>query len=774
MKDLTKQECARMFTGKDSWQTWSDEEKGIPGVRMSDGPVGLRIETGGGLGFRTSKPAVVYPAEALLACSWDEDLLYRIGTALAEECRAEGVQVLLGPGVNHKRDPRCGRNFEYFSEDPLLSARLGAAYIRGLQDHGVGCSLKHYAANSREKGRMVQDSIVDERALREIYLRQFEEIIRRADPWTIMCAYNKLNGTYCTENSILMQELARREWGFNGIFISDWGAVSDPVRALHNGLNLEMPGGGHGTADALMDAEKQGVISEAELRENAAKILELADKTKTEQQPADLEAHLALAQEAAEKSAVLMKNSGLLPLKKDMKVLLAGTFAKQPRMQGAGSSRVNAVSADDLVSVFEQAGISFSYAKGYHISTDTVDPVLEEQAKRMAVSADAVIIAAGLPEGHEAEGYDRLTLDMPECQNHLIEAVSAVNANTVVLLECGAPVRMPWLDHVSAVLCMYLAGGRGSHAAYRLLYGLADPCGKLAETWPLRTEDLPAYGYFDSSMLQSEYRESIFTGYRYYDTAGQRVCFPFGWGLSYTSFEYSGLQAEVHGDAVTISVTVTNTGTRNGRETVLFRWSLPESRIMRPARELLGFAAVDLKPGESRTVQITADRERFAYWDVQEDRWMIEKGSYVIACAPCGGACVSTRIELDGTETPYSDIGRDYLEPMISRNAFEGVLRHAVPAVRPARPFTRDTTIEELKECFLGRRLNRIINRYLRRHPMADIRASMILEAPLRNMLMAGSSRITWKTVDAAAYLLNGHYFRGIPRILKSLRRKQR
>ena len=771
---LSAREKAKLSVGKDNWTT--QEMEGVPSIRVSDGPGGLRIEAKTGLGFNESHPAVCHPTASLLACSFDRELLYELGEMLAEECQAQGVSVLLGPGVNHKRSPLCGRNFEYYSEDPVLSGELGAAYVKGLQDHGVGTSVKHFAGNSREKGRLICDSVIDERALREIYLKQFEIIVRKAHPWTIMAAYNMLNGTYCTENAKLLRETARKEWGFDGVFVSDWGAVSDPVRSVKNGLNLEMPGGDHGTSDAILNAMEDGIITPEELDESAGYMLKLIEKgAQLKRRRFDLKQHLDFSQKAAEQSAVLLKNEGVLPLKADQKIALIGAFAKHPRFQGAGSSQINAVGADCLYDVFEEEKIPFTYTQGYETNTDRVRPSLIREAAHLASHADAAVLVIGLPERHEAEGYDRHDLDLPENQNALVEAVCAVQKNVIVVLQCGAPVILPWRDNVQGILCMYLSGGRGGHALYRLLYGKANPSGHLAETWPLRLEDTPSCRYFDDDILQAQYRESIFTGYRYYDTLRIGCAYPFGYGLSYTHFSCERMIVALNGENAEIKVQVRNDGNCSGRAVLQLYTGMRDSRICRPDKELKDFSSVLLNAGEKKEVIFTLPLQSLAFFDTKRNAWIVEEGTYRFMIGDSvENILLEEELSVAGETDVHADLKKEYLQTgpeglYVSDRDFETVLGREIPSVAKILPVGRNTAIADLEDTRIGRYVHRAVKHLLKNNSLKDVSESMIWEAPVR-MLLMGSRRFTWETVDGAAELLNGHLIRGIRRIRKSLK----
>lgn len=774
MADELDEKSLRLFCGQDNWHTLKDPGSGIRSLVLSDGPNGLRIEQETGIGFLPSKEAVCYPAASLIACSFDRDLLKAQGDMLALDCLEEGVDVLLGPGVNHKRSPLCGRNFEYYSEDPILSSELAIAYINGVQARGIGTSLKHYAANSREKGRLVQDSIVDERTLHELYLRQFERVMKTAGPWSVMAAYNKLNGTHCTENRYLLKELARDKWGYRGIFVSDWGAVHDPAVSVKNGLNLQMPGGHRGIAVRLKKALAENRITETEVRENLACLKAglhaLHPEEKTEY---DLKAHLDFARQAAEKSAVLLKNEDILPLKKTAGIALIGAFAKHPRYQGTGSSRVNAIQVDSVHAAMEAAGYDFTYAEGYHPELDISDLVLVQQALLAAKEADTVIVVAGLPDRYEAEGYDRRDMSMPENQNHLIRELARVNPNIVVVLQCGAPVEMPWLDQVKGLLYMGLSGCQGGAAAVNLLGGKVNPSGRLAETWPLKLADTPCYRYFDDDLHMAEYREAIFSGYRYYTSMQVPVCYPFGYGLSYTAFSYDRMDVRQEDDAVLVTVQLTNTGDRPGREIVQIYAGMPESRIVRPRRELKGFAAIDLKPQESGEVTIRIPLADLAYYDVQRKDWAVEAGTYTFAaCASAAEIRLQAGMEIAGITDPFSRLAEDYIQyedgsVAVDRIAFEQLVGHPVPRWH-RQDFDVDTTVDDLAVTGLGRRLHRLIRRILKKDKWRHVEGSMVFEAPVRMLFML-SQKVTWDTLDVVLDMFRHGFFRNLHKLRRTL-----
>lgn len=615
IKKLTLGEKIDLCEGADYWRTRAFEERGIPPVMMCDGPHGLRKQPMGtdNLGINSSVPAVCFPTSAASACSWDRKLLSEIGKAIGEEARANGVSLVLGPGLNIKRNPLCGRNFEYFSEDPYASGELAAAYVKGMQSTGVGACLKHFAANSQEHKRFSSNSVIDERTLREIYLAGFETAVKKSKPAALMNSYNKLNGEHTGDSEKLLREILRDEWGFDGMVVTDWGAMNDRVKGMKAGCDLMMPGGSRYGKKKVIEAVKNGGLSEEEVDFCAKNVLRFVQKaSEIKPQPCDMQAHHELARRAAIESAVLMKNGGALPIKG--KACIIGYMAKKLRYQGVGSSHINPYKLTNPADIFD-----YPYVDGYNEDGNTNDGLIAE-AVRMAKSVDTPVIFAGLTDKYEAEGFDREHMKMPGGMNRLIDAVAEVNSNTAVVLMCGSPVEMPWADKVNAILYMALPGEAGAEAIKDLIEGNANPCGRLSDTWPLSYDDVATkeiYGEKDA-----EYREGIFVGYRYYESAGVPVRYKFGHGLSYTSFEYSNLEIE----SGKLSVTVKNVGEMAGGEVVLMFVEPPKSDIIRPCRELKGFEKVFLKAGEEKKLSFELSDRCFAVWN--DGAWRIPEGKY--------------------------------------------------------------------------------------------------------------------------------------------------
>lgn len=661
VNELTLEEKASLCSGADFWHTKAIDRLNIPAAMVSDGPHGIRKQESlaDHMGVAESIKAIGFPTASAMACSFDRDLLHKVGDALGEECVAEDLAVLLGPGINMKRSPICGRNFEYYSEDPVVAGELGAAFVNGVQEHGVGTSLKHFAANNQEWRRMSISAEIDERTLREIYLAAFETVVKKAQPWTIMCSYNRINGVYSCENDWLLNKVLRDEWGFEGLVMTDWGAMDERVPSLKAGLDLEMPDC-HGETDKLIvKAVQSGELEEPVLDTAVERILTMVDKYLTARKgidPAsmvhplpssvergyDVAAHHALARTTAEQSAVLLKNEDILPLQKDKKIAFIGEFAKVPRIQGGGSSHINNTSVE---SALDAAGDSVSYAQGFHIDEETTDETLLQEAITLAKESDVAVIFAGLPDSFESEGFDRTHLNMPANQNELIARISEVQPNVVVVLHSGSPIAMPWLDKVAGVLQMYLAGQASGGAAVNLLFGDATPCGKLAETFPLHLEDNPSYLNFPGNREKVCYQEGVFIGYRYYDKKKMDVLFPFGYGLSYTDFTYSNMKVTVNGknaadvdviketDEIVVSADITNIGNCDGAEIVQLYIKNPVVYEIRPEKELRDFAKVFLKAGETKTVTFTLNARAFSYYETRIHDWYAESGDYEILLA---------------------------------------------------------------------------------------------------------------------------------------------
>lgn len=684
---MTLEEKASLCSGGDFWHTKAVKRLGVPAMMVSDGPHGLRKQRDEGdhLGVNDSIVAVCYPAGCASAASFDRDLLNKMGQAIGEACQAEGVGVILGPAVNIKRSPLCGRNFEYYSEDPYVAGEMAASYIKGVQSKHVGTSIKHFMANSQETRRMSSDSKMDERTMREIYMPAFEAAVKKAKPWTVMCSYNRINGTYAAENKMLLTDVLRDEWGFDGFVVSDWGAVNDRVAGVKAGLDLEMPPS-CGVNDKLIEkAVKDGSLDEAVLDRTVIRILEIVYRyveNRDEKAVFDRQAQHDFSRKVAEESLVLLKNEGVLPLKKEQKIAFIGQYAKKPRYQGGGSSHINSFKVTGAWEMAKELP-NVTFSQGYDDAEDKIDEKLVAEAVEAAKAAEVAVIFAGLPDMFESEGYDRVHMQMPISQNHLIEEVAKVQPNVVVVLHNGSPVEMPWLPRVKGVLEAYLGGEAVGEAEYRILFGEVNPSGKLAETFPHKLEDNPSYLFYIGEEDEVEYREGVFVGYRYYDKKKMDVLFPFGYGLSYTEFAYSNLKLDKKSmkdtEVLTVSADITNVGNVKGKETVqLYVWD-EESTAIRPEKELKGFEKIELAPGETKTVTFTLDARAFAYYNVQIGEFHVESGDFRICVAAS-----SRDIRLEDTvyvestrkiqrkyhlNTTFGDINKDekaakYLEPL--------------------------------------------------------------------------------------------------------------
>lgn len=673
IKEMTLEEKAGLCSGEDFWHTKAVERLGIPSVMVSDGPHGLRKQDDKGdhLGINDSIKAVCFPTACATACSFDRELLKEMGAAIGEECQAEDVSVILGPAVNIKRSPLCGRNFEYFSEDPYLAGQIAKAHIQGVQSKGIGTSIKHFAANNQEYRRMSCSSEVSEQALREIYLAAFETPVKEAAPKTVMCSYNQINGVFASEDPWLLDEVLRKEWGYQGYVMSDWGAVNDRVNGLAAGLELEMPSSGGQNDQKIVEAVQQGVLKEAVLDRAVERILNVVFDYVDNKTDAtfDMEKDHALAAKVEAESAVLLKNDGILPLKKDVNAAFIGLFAKKPRFQGGGSSHINSYKIADAVS----AAGNVTYAQGYDIKEDVVDEALEAEAVAAAKAAEVAVLFVGLPDLFESEGYDRSHMRMPECQNHLIAEVCKVQPNTVVVLHNGSPVEMPWADDVKGILEMYLGGQAVGEAAVKLLYGDANPCGHLAETIPYQLEDNPSYLNFPGDGKVVNYQEGIFVGYRYYGKKKMAVRFPFGHGLSYTTFEYSNLKLDKSQmkdtDTLTVSVAVKNTGDVAGKAVVQVYVSDQTKTSNRPVRELKNFEKVALQPGEEKTVTMTLAKRSFAYFNEEISDWYVPSGTFAVQIGKdVNDIVLEEKVELESTTVLPFVVHRNTTIGDLSRN----------------------------------------------------------------------------------------------------------
>lgn len=832
-RELTLEERAQLLAGESHWKTHAAPSADIPSLFLSDGPHGLRKQESAQdcMGIAESRPATCFPTASALACSFDPELVERVGAAIGEEARRQGVDVVLGPGVNIKRHPLCGRSFEYFSEDPVVSGELGAAMVRGIQSRGVGACLKHFAANSQEHARMVSDSVVDERTLRELYLAPFEHVVRHARPWSVMTAYNKLNGVYCSEHEWLLRDALRGEWGFDGAVVSDWGAMSSSVASVRAGLDLCMPGPRRDHARALVEAVRSGELEEGCVNEAASHIERLARRVKACQAEGSIggapalsltdeefyRAHADLAREAAAQSAVLLKNDGVLPLNPDAKVAVIGAFARMPRYQGSGSSRINPKIIDNIWYRLEQRGVAAEYTDGCDPATGDADERQLLEAETLAARSDVAVVVAGLPARYESEGFDRKLVVMPRGMRELIDRVCAANPCTVVVLQGGAPMEMPWREGPAAILLVYLSGCQGGGAAVDVLVGDVNPSGKLAETWPVdlaQTALGATYPDMDNEVL---YREGPFVGYRYYDAVDVEPAFPFGHGMSYTEFAYEGLGVKVRVDApaevpleVEVSFTLRNIGSRTGAE-VAQVYIAPTSGAVPPpcpVQWLAGFAKIELEPGEERRVVLSLDETAFRKWDASLRRWCVYPGRYEVRVASSSRDIRLTASiavgdgqwafnpeqarhrrniaeeQLMSDQAPMStpQVPEIYRHPTPgcfaqpeSAQAFAELYARPLPERPPVTPFTIDSTVSDMGACWLGRRLYRIID-WVMAEPASKMNRDqkammqeMTADMPLRSLTTSG---VPLESVKGFVSMLNGHYLTGFIYAVRNLFRK--
>ncbi len=745
---MTLEEKASLCSGLDFWHTKPVERLGIPSVMLSDGPHGLRKQAteGDHLGINDSIQAVCFPAACASAASFDKSVTERIGEAMGEACQHERVSVVLGPAVNIKRSPLCGRNFEYFSEDPFLAGEMGAALSKGVQSKNIGVSVKHFAANNQENRRMSSDSVVDERTMREIYLPAFEKIVKQVKPWTVMCSYNRINGVYACENPWYLTKILRGEWGFDGYVVSDWGAVDDRVESLKAGLDLEMPSSGGANDKRIVAAVRQGTLDEKVVDQAVGRILTVLDRYLENAKPDtpwDKEAQHALARTLAADCMVLLKNDGALPLKENERVAVIGLFAKKPRYQGGGSSHINSFRVTSLMDALE-GNPNIAYAQGYDVKNEEPDEKLIGEAVHTAKMAQTAVVVCGLPDSFESEGYDRTHLKMPRCQTELISRVAQANPNTVVVLYNGSPVEMPWLSKVSGVIEAYLGGQAVGGATADVLYGRVNPSGRLPETYPLRLEHNPSYLTYGGEKNTVVYSEGVFVGYRYYDKKKMDVLFPFGYGLSYTAFEYSDLRlsadAILDTDSLTVSVTVRNAGARAGKEVVQLYVGDRESTVFRPVRELKAFDKVYLEPGESRVVTFTLDKRAFAYYNTSIHDWYVETGAFMIEIGRSSRDIVLSK---EVTVTGTTSLPVHYTMNTIFADLMENKKAAAVIAPMLAQMGSMiGGGGEDRSETAAGA-------------VSADMLKAMLMASPLRSLMSFTAGAVSYEQIEALVDRLN-------------------
>ena len=773
VEGLSTAEKVRMVSGRDYWTTQPLPEADVPSVMVADGPHGLRKQDASAdhVGLSASLPATCFPTAVTLGSTWDVDLIERVGAALGREARAADIAVVLGPGLNIKRHLAGGRSFEYLSEDPFLSGKLAAAMVRGIQAQGVGACLKHFAVNNQESNRLIVDALVDKRTLHEIYLTGFEIAVRESEPWTVMSSYNKINGEHAGESRRLLTDILRNEWGFHGLVMTDWFATYDRPTAIAAGLDLEMPGSG-GTWDAAVSAAlADGSLAMSDLDRAATRVIDLAlrancrpDAGANAAATVDLAAHHDLARAAAAAGTVLLSNNGLLPLAPRASVALIGAFAQTPRYQGNGSSLVKPTQLDTVLeSMRALTGdeTEFTYAAGYDAATGETSDALVEEAIAAAWGKDVVVVLAGLPGRMESEGYDREHLRLPDGHNRLIEAVLGANTSTAVVLMNGAPVELPWADRAGAIIEAYLGGQAGGSALVDILTGAAEPGGRLAESFPFEASDLAADQNFPGEPTQVEYREGLNVGYRFHDTAGIAPRFPFGHGLSYTTFDFGQARLDRAGDDYTVTVAVTNTGRRAGSDVVQVYVRDVEASVPRPHQELKGFAKVWLKPGESQDVAITLDRRAFALYDASAADWLVEAGDFEILVGASSRDIRSRAV--------VKVESRDRITPVVAAAGavatdaeFVALRGLPTPTPRPLLPFHRDSTLEHLRLTLLGRLLSGSIVRGAKRAMGGEddpdsqaVMSAMLQQMPLRGVSMGSGGRFSLRSLDRVIRTIN-------------------
>jgi beta-glucosidase len=781
---LTLEEKCALLQGATTFGGWPNERAGIPSIQFSDGPNGVRHQAGAAdhLGLNGSEPATCFPCAVTVANTWDEALTERLGAAMGAEAASQGVEVLLGPGLCIKRNPLCGRNFEYFSEDPLVAGKMAAAYVRGIQSTGIAACPKHFAVNSQETRRQASDSIVDERTLREIYLRAFEIVVRESSPKTIMSSYNLVNGTYANENEHLLKEVLRDDWGFDGAVVTDWGGSNDHAAGVVAGSTFEMPAPGLGSVRELLAAVSTGTLSESDIDERIDEVIELAQAVHPAVLAApstfDVDAHHALAREAAAEGCVLLKNeevadgSPLLPLAAGTRVALIGDFAQTPRYQGAGSSAVNSTKVDSLLGAIAETGLEFvGYEQGFERHGGQ-NQQLKEAALSLAHSADVVVMALALDEIAESEGADRTGMALSENQTGLLHAVAEVNPNVVVLLSCGSCVESDWMGDARSVLYCALGGQAGAGAALDVVCGKKCPCGKLAETWPKRLADVPSSASFPSDKKQSQYREGIYVGYRYFDTAGAEVAFPFGFGLSYTTFAYGNLEASERD----VTFTVTNTGSVAGAEVAQLYIAKPEHEVFRAEQALAGFARVELSPGESKVVTIPLTGDSFAYFNVATDAWEVEGGEYELRVAASSrDVRLTAKITVAGTDAANPYEGRDVsvydTADVLSVNdaSFEALLGRKIPEEGAA--IGRNMCFRDLNRgrspiFWLVWLVLKGIKSQADRSGKPNLNVLFIWNMPLRALAKMTNGMINMRMVDALVMEIRGFWIIGFLRFI--------
>lgn len=788
---LTLKEKVALVSGYQFMRTNAVPRLGIPSIKMSDGPHGLRAQPDGGdNGVTGSLPATCFPTASCSANTWRPELLKEMGNAMAEEAKHYGVSVILGPGVNIKRNPRCGRNFEYFSEDPFLAGRMGEAEVKGIQEKGIGVSLKHFACNNAENHRFMGNAVVDMRALREIYLRQFEHIVKSAKPETLMCSYNKINGVHSSENDWLLNKVLRDEWGFKGLVMSDWGATHDRVKGVRSGLDLEMPGDTDICRKWLFDAVNGGTLDIKDLDEAVKNVLTLVYNHSEKQEPnVDWAAHHALAKKIALEGAVLLKNDGILPLKENEEYLVVGSLFENARYQGAGSSMIHPQKKVTAKDAFDNNHIQYKYVEGYKENESVPNDSLIQEAVEASKGYEKVLLFVGLTDWFESEGADRDNIAMPQNQLALIDALAKEGKKLVVVLYGGSVMELPFFDKANGILNMLLSGQDSGEAAYDLLFGKANPSGKLTETWPLKYEDIP-FGKEFSVNSQDVYKESIYVGYRYYLSANKEVRFPFGYGLSYTTFEYSNLKVEQKKNGFTATLDVTNTGKVDGAEAVQLYVSAPKGNTHKPLRELKGFAKVDLKAGETKSVSIDVSYEDLKYWNLKAGRFVLEEGEYAIQIGKnARDIGLEEKLAIKGES--LGNAKQKHYESLdfasLTDAEFEKECGVLVPAVPGRKPITLESRLSDYKSTFLGRILYNSMQAVARKETKRAKKMEPGIErdnklkgAKFLHIILDSNSAISLSMSSSGAFpynvalgfaeLANGHLIRGIKHFVHKIK----
>lgn len=783
VEKMSLEQKAKFVSGYDYWHLEEAKELGLPKIMVTDGPHGLRKQntdkkTSDGIGLGNSVPATCMPPAATSACSWDEDLLREEGEALAEECLQEKVSVILGPGTNIKRSPVCGRNFEYFSEDPLLAGKMSANLINGCQSKGIGNSLKHFACNSQEAFRMVVNEVIDERTIREIYFPAFEIAVKEAQPWTVMNSYNRINGVYASQNYWLQEQVLRKEWGFKGLVLTDWGASVDRIPGLENGTDLEMPSSGTLNTQRIIDAVNNGTLKEEVLDKRVDNVVDLIIKSKPALEKEfkfDVEAHHSIARKVAEGSMVLLKNEdGILPLKSGAKVAVIGELAKAPRFQGAGSSVINPTKLDNAYDELVKLGVDVTYAQGYEKGKDEINSQLVSEAKNVAAKADVALVFVGLTEEFEGEGYDRENINMPSSHNNLVSEIAKANENTVVVLAGGSVVYIPWISEVKALLNSGLGGQAGGSAVANILTGKVNPSGKTAETYPLTFDDNPTFGNYPGGPVVSEHKESVYIGYRYYDTAEKEVLFPFGYGLSYTTFEYSGIKLsakEINDtDTLKVSFTIKNTGNVDGAEIAQVYVADKESTIFRPKKELRAFTKVFLKAGESKEVTLELSKRAFAYYNVNLGDWHVESGDFEIMVGASSRDIkltdtVNVKSTVEAVVPDYRETAPAYYTADIKNITDEqwtAVYGQELPAreVDKSKPIDIYCCLNDARHTKWGGKICRLIENIMSKmgsdaNGDGKMLAAMATQIPIRNFIAMSMGVFSPEMADGLIMMLN-------------------